>query len=170
MDAQVIVVDINLPIHAVNSAAPQHERARAWWERTLSGEETVGLPWAVLLGFLRITTHPRALPRPLRPEQAMDIIDSWFRQSVVQVIEPTARHWSIVKQLLGPLGTAGDLTSDAHLAALAIEHGALLYSTDRDFDQFEGLRWVNPLAVAGRARERSTSRSRRSARRTAGLQ
>jgi toxin-antitoxin system PIN domain toxin len=166
----MIIVDVNLLVYANDTESPHHERARAWWERTLSGTEAVGLPWSVVLGFLRVTTNRRVLTHPLPPGRAMKIIDGWLGQPIVQFVEPTARHWSLVKELLEPLGTAGDLTSDAQLAALAIEHGALLYSTDRDFDQFEGLRWVNPLAVAGRAQERSTSRSRRSVRRIAGLQ
>jgi toxin-antitoxin system PIN domain toxin len=154
----MIVVDVNLLVYASNEDSPHHGRALPWWRRTLSGDEPVGLPWSVILGFLRITTNPRAQPRPLTPAQAMDGIDEWFRQPIVGVLEPTARHWSLVKELLEPLGTAGDLTSDAHLAALAIGHGALLCSTDRDFDQFEGLRWTNPLAIASGARERSRSR------------
>jgi toxin-antitoxin system PIN domain toxin len=156
--AQVIVVDVNLLIYANDMGSPQHERARSWWERTMSGTETVGIPWIVVLGFLRITTHRRIMRQPLPPERAMEIVDSWFAQPVFQLIEPTARRWSLVKALLEPLGTAGALTSDAHLAALAIEHSALLCSTDRDFDQFEGLRWTNPLAIATGARERSRSR------------
>ena len=166
MGAQVIIVDVNLLIYANDMESPQHERARSWWERTMSGSETIGLPWIVVLGFLRITTHRRIFRQPLPPVRAIEIIDSWFAQPVCQLIEPTVRHWSLVKELLEPLGTAGDLTSDAHLAALAIEHGARLHSTDSDFDRFEGLRWVNPLAAAGRAQDRSRSirRSRPSSR------
>jgi uncharacterized protein len=156
--AQVIVVDVNLLIYANDAESLHHERARSWWERTMSGTEPIGLPWNVILGFLRITTHRRILRHPLPPERAMEIIDGWFAQPVVQLIEPTARHWSVVKELLEPLGTAGDLTSDAHLAALTIEHGALLCSTDGDFDAFEGLRWTNPLAIATGARERARAR------------
>jgi uncharacterized protein len=157
----MIVVDVNLLIFASNEDSPHHDRARAWWQRTLSGDEAIGLPWSVILGFLRITTHRRALTRPLTPEQATEVIDGWFRQSTVRVLEPTSRHWSIVKELLAPLGTAGNLTMDAHLAALAIEHGGRLFSMDDDFDRFEGLRWVNPLAPAGRAQERSLTLGRK---------
>ena len=162
----MIIVDVNLLIYASNVDSPHHQRALAWWRRTLSDDEPVGLPWAVVLGFLRITTHPRAQPRPLTPAQAMDAIDEWFRQPIVRIIEPTSRHWELVKELLAPLGTAGNLTTDAHLAALTIEHGGRLFSMDEDFDRFEGLRWTNPLAAAGRAQERSRSirRSRPSSR------
>jgi uncharacterized protein len=154
----MIIIDVNLLIYAINEAAPQHESARDWLQRTMSGTETIGLPWAVVVGFLRVSTHPRILTRPLSFERATDMVDSWFGQPSVQVVEPTGRHWPIVKELLEPLTTVGNLASDAHLAALAIEHGALLCSTDRDFDQFEGLRWTNPLAIATGARERSRAR------------
>jgi uncharacterized protein len=142
----VIVVDLNLLIYATNEDAPMHERARRWWESVLSQGEAVGLAWTVLLGFLRITTNPRVMPRPLSPEQATAIIDDWLGQPSVSPLEPTERHWEILKELMSPLGTAGNLTSDAHLAALAIEHGARLFSTDNDFARFAGVRWVNPLA------------------------
>jgi uncharacterized protein len=141
----VIVVDLNLLIYAVNEDAPQHERARRWWEGVVSQSETIGLAWAVVFGFLRLTTNPRVMPRPLAPEKAFAVIDDWFAQPPVEPIEPTERHWAIVKEILAPLGTAGNLTSDAHLAALAIEHGARLFSTDNDFARFSPLRWVNPL-------------------------
>jgi uncharacterized protein len=142
----VIVVDLNLLIYAVNEDALAHERARRWWERALSGAETVGLAWSVILGFIRLTTNPRVMPRPLTPEQAFAVIDDWLAQPIVTSVEATDRHWAILKELLEPLGTAGNLTSDAHLASLAIEHGARLFSTDNDFARFAGLRWLNPLA------------------------
>jgi toxin-antitoxin system PIN domain toxin len=142
----VIVVDLNLLIYATNEDAPMHEKARQWWESLLSAGEAVGLAWTVVLGFLRLTTNPRVLPRPLTPEQAIAVIDDWLAQPSVTTLEPTERHWEILKEVLSPLGTAGNLTSDAHLAALAIEHGARLFSTDNDFARFAGVRWINPLA------------------------
>jgi toxin-antitoxin system PIN domain toxin len=154
-------------IYAINEAAPQHEGARDWLQRTMSGTEPIGLPWAVVIGFVRVSTHPRILTRPLSLERATELVDGWFAQPSVQVVEPTGRHWQIVKELLEPLPTVGNLASDAHLAALAIDHGARLFSTDADFDLFEGLRWTNPLAPAGRAGERRATWSagtRRSAR------
>jgi hypothetical protein len=104
----------------------------------------------VVLGFLRLTTNARVLPRPLTTEQAFAIIDDWFAQPCVQTVAPTDRHWAIVKEILAPFGAAGNLTSDAHLAGLAIEHGASLCSSDNDFARFAGLRWVNPLARSKR--------------------
>jgi toxin-antitoxin system PIN domain toxin len=141
----VIVVDLNLLLYATNRDAANHGAARAWWQATLSGDETIGLAWAVVFGFVRITTNPRILPRPLAPDQAFAVVDGWLSQPSVVFVEPTERHWGIVKDLLDPLGAAGNLTTDAHLAALAIERGAKLCSTDRDFGRFPRLHWVNPL-------------------------
>jgi toxin-antitoxin system PIN domain toxin len=141
----MIVVDLNLLLYAVNEDAIQHARARTWWEHCLSEGQSVGLAWSVILGFLRLTTNPRIMPRPLSPEDAFAVIDGWLDQPSVRTIEPTERHWPLLKELLAPLGSAGNLTSDAHLAALTIEHGAQLFSTDNDFARFAGLRWRNPL-------------------------
>ncbi|MBI2191910.1 MAG: type II toxin-antitoxin system VapC family toxin [Planctomycetes bacterium] len=141
------VVDINLLLYAVNVDAPHHARARAWWEETLSGEEPVGLAWSVVLGFLRVSTSGRVMPHPLKPDQALDLMEEWLGLPPATILLPTERHWEIFKALLLPLGMAGNLTSDAHLAALAIEHGARLYSSDNDFGRFPHLRWVNPLAA-----------------------
>lgn len=142
----MIIADLNLLVYAVNEDSPDHERAKGWLEDCLSGHETVGLAWVVVLGFLRITTHPRVLPRPLRTEQALAVVDDWIAQPVVRLLEPTDRHWPLLRELLAELGAAGSLTTDVHLAALAIEHGALLCSADRDFGRFRNLRWSNPLA------------------------
>ena len=104
-----------------------------------------GFAWVVILGFLKIITNGRIMPRPLSSEVALEIIDEWLNQPPAMFIVPTERHWSILKELLLPLGTAANLTSDAHLAALSIEHGARLFSTDNDFSRFPHLRWTNPL-------------------------
>ena len=141
----MIVVDLNLLLYAANRDAPHHDAARTWWEGALSGDETVGLGGSVVLGFVRIATNPRILPKPLEPAQAFALVDEWLAQPNVVLIEPTERHWGIVKDLLEPLGAAGNLTTDAHLAALAIERGAKLCSTDRDFGRFPHLRWIDPL-------------------------
>lgn len=141
----MIVVDVNLLIYAVNEDAALHERAKAWWESSLSSQTPVGLPWSVLLGFVRLTTNPRVMPKPITPSQAFAYVDDWLAQPIVSVVDATDHHWATFKELLAPLGTAGNLTTDAHLAALAIEHGARLYSTDNDFGRFKGLRWTNPL-------------------------
>jgi hypothetical protein len=145
----MIVVDLNLLVYAANRDAREHTVAHAWWRAVLADGESVGLAWSVVLGFVRLTTSPRIMPRPLAPEDAFAAVDAWLAQPSVRTIEPTDRHWGLVKELLGRTGTAANLTSDAHLAALAIEHGARLHSTDNDFDRFRthGLRWVNPLAA-----------------------
>ena len=137
--------DVNLLLYAVDEEAPKHERGRAWLEETLSGTEAVGFAWAVLLGFLRISTSAAILERPLDPGEALDYVDGWLDQPCAAVVAPTERHPALLRELLEPLGAAGNLTSDAHLAALAIEHGAELCSCDSDFSRFEGLRWTDPL-------------------------
>ncbi len=141
----MIVVDVNLLIYAVNKDAPDHRKAKSWLEAAVSGTETVGLPWIVLLAFLRLTTRPGVFQKPLGVETAFDLVDAWLQQPSVTVPEPTARHSRILRDLVLPLGTGGNLTSDAHLAALAIEHGAEVCSTDNDFARFARLRWRNPL-------------------------
>lgn len=141
----MIVVDVNLLIYAVNQEAPRHNRAKSWLESVLSGTETVALAWTVVLAFLRLTTRAGLFQRPLAVEVAFDLVESWIEQGAVTLIEPTERHLRTLRELLSPLGTGGNLTADAHLAALAIEHGAQLCSTDNDFARFHGLRWSNPL-------------------------
>jgi toxin-antitoxin system PIN domain toxin len=141
----VIVVDANLLIHAVDRASPFHRAARRWWDDTLSGTTEVGLPWLVLLAYLRITTNPRAFERPLAPADALADVDSWLAQPYVHPLVAGPTHWRILRGLVGATGTAGNLTSDAHLAAIAIEHGATLCSRDRDFLRFPGLVVVDPI-------------------------
>jgi toxin-antitoxin system PIN domain toxin len=142
----VIVPDVNLLVYAYTARAPHHVAARSWWERLVSGDEPVGMPWAVSLGFLRLMTHPAVLETPMRPEQALAAVESWFERPNVQVLDPGPRHLRILRGLVEDLGLAANLTTDAHLAALAIEHGCTLVSNDADFGRFAGLRWTNPLA------------------------
>ncbi len=137
--------DVNLLLYAIDEESPHHEGARKWLEDTLSGTETVAFAWAVLVGFLRISTNPAVLQRPLSAEEAIDYIDAWLAQPCVTTVAPGSRHAAVLRELLEPLGAAGNLVSDAHLAALAIEHGAELCSCDTDFSRFGGLRWTNPL-------------------------
>jgi uncharacterized protein len=137
--------DVNLLLYAVDESSARHGPARAWVEERLSGAETFALAWVVLLAFIRLTTSSRVFQSPLTPSQALDLVDSWLAQPCATVVHPTSRHAPVLRQLLEPLGTAGNLTTDAHLAALAIEHGAELCSTDTDFSRFAGLRWTNPL-------------------------
>lgn len=137
--------DLNLFLYAANEQSSRHRAALAWVEETLSGAETVGLAWMTLVGFVRVSTHPAFSREPLAPEAAFDLLDSWLDQPPVTVVHPTDRHAAVLRELLLGLGTAGNLTSDAHLAALAIEHGATLCSCDADFSRFSGLRWEDPL-------------------------
>lgn len=141
----MILLDVNLLLYAYDEQSPRHEPARAWLEQTLSGTETVGLPWVVMLAFIRLITRSVVVERPLTVDEAIDLLESWLGQPCVTVIHPTDRHPVVLRELLQPLGTAGNLTTDAHLAALAIEHGASLCSCDADFSRFLGLRWTDPL-------------------------
>jgi toxin-antitoxin system PIN domain toxin len=140
----VRVVDANILIHAVNLDAAEHASARSWLEHVLSGTEAVGFAWVVLLAFVRIVTRPDVLEAPLAPTAAFDYVEEWLDRPPATVLHPTARHLAVLRGLLEPVGTAGNLTNDAHLAALAVEHGGLLVSLDRDFGRFPGLRWRHP--------------------------
>ena len=138
--------DVNLLLYAFDATAPRHDRARRWLEEQLSGTETVALTWVVLLAFVRVSTNPRVFEKPLPASDAFDIVDGWLAQPCTTIVDPTDRHLAFLQDLLEPLGTAGNLTTDAHLAALAIEHGAELCSSDADFARFPGLRWTDPLS------------------------
>jgi toxin-antitoxin system PIN domain toxin len=141
----VKVVDLNLLLYAVNADAPEHASAKAWWESALNGEEQVGLAWGVVLGFLRLSTRRGVLPRPMAPARALDVVGEWVAHPLVTLLHPGDGHWEILRGLLSSTGTGGNLTTDAHLAALALEYDAALYSTDRDFARFGSLRLVNPI-------------------------
>jgi uncharacterized protein len=146
----VIVPDVNLLLYAVDEGSTHHVPARDWWGAALAGRVPIGLPWATTLAFLRLTTNPRVFARPLESRQAFDIVEGWTLMQHVVAIEPTQRHLQVVRGLLETTGTAGNLVTDAHLAALAIEYGATLCSADSDFGRFPGLRWTNPIAAARR--------------------
>jgi toxin-antitoxin system PIN domain toxin len=141
----MILPDINLLLHAYNVDSPAHARARKWWEELLNGTQPVGLTWAAMLGFLRICTHRQVLAHPLPVGVACGHVRAWLAQPCVAIADPGPRHAAILFGLLESLGTAGNLMTDAHLAALAIEHQAELHTTDADFARFSGLRWTNPL-------------------------
>jgi len=141
----VIVPDINLLIYTHDSGSRFHDLSRRWWEECLSTEIMVGLAWATILGFIRITTSPTAFANPLPVRTATSLVGAWLEQPNVQVIHPGKRHPELFLGFLNSLGTAANLTTDAHLAALAVEHQAELHSTDTDFARFSGLRWKNPL-------------------------
>ncbi len=140
------LVDVNLLLYATDERSPRHKAARAWLERQLSGEEPMAFAWVVLLAFVRVSTSRLVFERPLSPRRAFDVVDRWLAQPCTVIVHPGGRHAALVRQLLDPFGTAGNLVTDAHLAALAIEHGAELNSCDSDFSRFAGVRWVNPLS------------------------
>ncbi|TAN23437.1 MAG: PIN domain-containing protein [Acidobacteria bacterium] len=142
----MILVDANLLIYAVNSDAPRHARVRAWLEKELSSETEVGLAWVVVLAFLRVITKPGILAHPLAPEAALRIVDGWFQQPYVVPVSPGPNHWPLLRQLVSVTGTAGNLTTDAHLAAMALERGCTLYSCDYDFRRYPNIMHADPLA------------------------
>ena len=141
----MILVDANLLLYAVNRDAPRHVRARKWLERVLAGDDVVGFSWNVILAVLRLTTRTGLFSKPLSPDQAFDLVTGWLADPGARIVHPGPRHLEVLRSLLKPLGTAGNLTSDAHLAALAIEHSAQLCSCDVDFGRFAGVDWQNPL-------------------------
>jgi uncharacterized protein len=141
----MIVLDLNLYLYAINRDAPQYKKAHLFLEKVFSSNEQIGIPWIVILGFLRISTNPRLLPNPLTPEKAISVMEAWLHLRNICILHPSEEHWNIFVEILRPLGLAGNLTSDAHLAALCIEHGAKLFSSDNDFNRFQKLRFENPL-------------------------
>lgn len=143
------LVDLNVLLYAVNRDAVQHGPVSRWWEAALNGDESIGLPWVVLLGFLRLATSARVFPSPMTPDTAARLIDAWLGLDLVCVPTEKPGHWTTLRELLVAAGTAGNLTTDAHLASLAIAHDAVLVSCDNDFARFGGLRRENPLAAAG---------------------
>jgi toxin-antitoxin system PIN domain toxin len=141
----MMLVDANLLIYAVNRDAPLHLAARHWWEQVLSDAQMIGIPWVSALAFVRITTNPRIFPMPLSVGQALAYIDEWLTQPVAKFVAPGDRHWEILRNLLLQNGAAGNLVTDAHIAALALEQGYGIYSCDNDFKRFAGIRHINPL-------------------------
>jgi len=142
----VILVDANILLYAEDSLNPRNRKARTWWDDRLSGADPVCLCWTVLSAFLRISTNPRAFERPLSLEQSLARVQSWLDQPCVKIIHPTERHWTVFRRMLTDGQAVANLVTDAHLAALAIEHGCELISTDSDFARFPKLKWKNPLA------------------------
>jgi uncharacterized protein len=142
----VIVPDVNLLLFAHLTAFAEHERAREWWKELLDGDEGVGLGSIAIFGFVRISTNRRMVRQPLAVETAAAVVESWLARPQVELIHPGSSHVEVTLRLLREVGTAGDLATDAQLAALAIENNAELHSADTDFGRFSGLRWVNPLA------------------------
>jgi uncharacterized protein len=142
----MIITDVNPLLNAYNRDFPDHVLARRWWEGVVNDGEVIGLAWVTVLGFIRIMTNPRAMPNPMPVGNALEVARSWLDLPNVEVVDPGERHAEILFRLLREVGVAGNLTTDAHLAALAIDRQSRLASTDTDFARFPGLRWFNPLS------------------------
>jgi toxin-antitoxin system PIN domain toxin len=142
----LIVVDANLLIYAYDLDSAHHKKSLSWLEELLSGVEAVGLPWQCVSAFLRVITNRRLPGMRVSLEQAVQVVDEWLQQPNVQVLVPADQHWSVLRQMILEGRASGPLVSDAEIAAITIEQGAVLHTTDRDFARFPGLRWKNPLA------------------------
>ena len=144
----MIIFDANLLLYAYNSSAPNHARARKSVEEVFSSSEVVGLPWQTIYAFLRIVTNRQLRGDRLLIEEALELVEEWMALPGVHLLGPGERHWAFLKRMLLEGQASGPLVTDAQLAALTIENGGVLYTTDRDFARFPGLKWVNPLARA----------------------
>jgi uncharacterized protein len=142
----VIVFDANLLIYAYDSGSAHHAKVRAWVEEIFSGPELIGLPWHAIAAFLRIMTNKGLPGARFTVQEASQIVDGWLTQPNIRTLAPAERHWPLLRSLLIEGQASGALVSDAQIAALTIEHGGMLYTADRDFARFPGLRWKNPLA------------------------
>lgn len=139
------LIDVNLLLYAVNTTSEFHRKSVTWWQSALSGDEPVGLSWLTISGFLRLSTHPRVFDKPLSVSEALKQVDLWLDNPITRLVQESEEHWQALRQFVSDVGTAGNLTSDAHLAALAYTLGATVVSCDSDFSRFRGLRWENPL-------------------------
>jgi toxin-antitoxin system PIN domain toxin len=142
----VIVVDANLLIYSYDTESSDHRKSRAWVEDVFSGRELVGLSWQTVSAFLRVITNRRLPGSRLALERAVQIVDEWLAQPNVRILVPGDDHWSVLRAMIVEGAASGPLITDAQLAALTIEYGGVLYTADRDFARFPGLRWVNPLS------------------------
>jgi toxin-antitoxin system PIN domain toxin len=142
-----MLIDANILLYAVDDTSRFHARAKAWLEEVLNAPRRVALPWPVLTAFLRITTHPRALDRPLTPSAAWQFVAEWLAVDNVWIPTPTERHAEVLASLLATYDLRGNLVTDADLAALALEHGLEICSADTDFARFREVRWTNPIAA-----------------------
>lgn len=139
------LLDANILLYAYDTSSSHHEICRAWLESVFNADETVALPWQTVLAFVRISTNPRAVKRPLSSAEACAIVDTWLERANVLVVNAADRFWTILRQQIFEAQVSGPLITDAALAALAIEQGATLCSTDRDFRRFQGLKLVDPI-------------------------
>jgi uncharacterized protein len=141
----VIVLDANLLLYSYSTGTPEHEKARACVEKLFSGTELIGLPWQTITAFLRISTNPR-LPGARPAREAAQEVEEWLNQPNLRLISPTDDHWPLLRRTIFEGQAFGPMVTDAQIAALTMESGAVLYSSDQDFARFPGLRWVNPLS------------------------
>ena len=144
----MILPDVNLLVYAVDETSDFHRGAKAWWDDVLSSSAIVGLCYPTILGFIRLVTNRRVFAAPLSVTEATDYVSSWLAQPNTTIVVPTPRHWPLLETLLHGTGLGANLTTDAHIAALAIEHGFTVFSNDTDFARFHNLRWENPLPKA----------------------
>ena len=141
----MILMDANILLYAEDDLSPHHEAARSWWDSQLSGVSPVCFCWTVLGAFIRISTNPRVYEHPLALPQALSRVQSWLDQPCVRMIQPTQQHWAVFQKMLREGQAVANLVTDAHLAALSVEHGCELISSDADFSRFQGIRWRNPI-------------------------
>jgi toxin-antitoxin system PIN domain toxin len=137
--------DVNFLVYAYDETSKNHAQAKRWWEDLLNGSQMIGLSWVTILGFIRLLTNRRIYQNPYSHKEILDIVKTWLEQPHVKIIDPSEEHFTRLASLIEHVGTAGNLTTDAHLAALAIERGLILQTTDADFARFPGLKWKNPL-------------------------
>jgi toxin-antitoxin system PIN domain toxin len=142
----VIVIDANILLYAYDADSDKHAKARAWVEEVFSGASPVGLPWRTVSAFMRIVTNPRLTGKRFTPAEVVEIVDEWVNQPNVRLLGPGDDHWNFLRQMMVDGQARGPLVTDAQLAALTIEYGGVLHTTDRDFSRFPGLRWKNPIA------------------------
>ena len=142
----MIIPDLNLIIYTYDQRSPQHPKAHVWWAELLRGDEPVGIPWVVVTGFIRLATRPGILTQTLTSTQALQLIQQWMARAHVSAISPTDRHLETLAGMLQAIGNGPNTVTDAHIGALAMEHGAVVHSNDRIFAQFPGVQWYNPIA------------------------
>ncbi len=141
------LLDVNLLLYAKNPDFPEHARVRRWLEELLESGEPVGLAWITIVAFLRLATNPRLFPRPLSVSEALETTDSWLRRPTVSLLRESEDHWEVFEPIIRAADARADLITDAHLAAIAVEHAATLCTNDRDFGLFPGLKLLDPLAA-----------------------
>lgn len=139
----MILVDLSVLLAAVNTRAADHKQSHAWWEQHLNSDEPVALTWLVVLGFIRLSTHPKVFPQPLALGDAIAIVDEWLARPNVQMLQVTGQHWNVLQNMLLAVGHGSALTMDAHLACLAIQHNCEIVTLDEDFSHFPGLKYRN---------------------------